>query len=170
MIPVPRLYVCRETAEMQLVKVQPEELMVRLGSYLRGGEGDRPVEAAGTKAHRKDESASVRAATRVKPEQASKGLMLVPSRHTNGEGRWVWSEQPFGDDQITSRGNGRSTHARIEARHGRPVAVRWQLLFWSRPSQESEGPIRPMKLGNTGGGKGPWFRVRHDEPKIRRSV
>ena len=56
---------------MQLVRVQPEELSVRLGSYPRGGEGDQAVEASGKGAH-VGGLASMRAATRVKPEQAPK--------------------------------------------------------------------------------------------------
>ena len=48
---------------------------MRLFSYPDGDEGDRVVEALGTKA-RVGGSASVRAATRVKPEQASKVLQV----------------------------------------------------------------------------------------------
>jgi len=36
---------------MSLVKVQPEELSVRLGSYPGDGKGDRPVGASGKGAH-----------------------------------------------------------------------------------------------------------------------
>lgn len=166
-----RLYVCRETAEMQLVRVQPEELSIHLGSYLRGGEGDRSVEAAGTDGPRGG-SASVRAATRVKPEQAPKILTLEPSRHPGGKGRRSWSEQSTDEDQLSNRGNGRSTYASIEARHGRPAAVRTdpQRLLGGRPTQESEGLIVPLKPGNAGGGKEPWFRVRRDEPRVGRSA
>ncbi len=57
---------------MQLVRVQSEELSERLGSYPGDGEGDQTVEASGKGAH-KGGLASVRAATRVKPEQAPKG-------------------------------------------------------------------------------------------------
>jgi hypothetical protein len=56
----------------QPVKVRSKEVSVHLGSYPRDGEGDRPVEASGTET-RLGGSASVRAATRVKPEQAPKG-------------------------------------------------------------------------------------------------
>ena len=69
------------------------------------------------------------------------------------------------------RGSGRSTHAYIAARHGRParrdIGRNGQR---SRPRQESEGPIVAMKPGNAGGAKGPWFRVRLDEPRVRRSA
>jgi hypothetical protein len=152
---------------MLLVEVQPEELSVHLGSYPGGGEGDRPVEALGTKA-REGGLASVRAATRVKPEQASKGGMRAPNRLKFGEGRRGRSEQPTDEDRSARRGNGRGTHTRIGAQHGRPVAVRGsdpRPSSWDGPRQESEGPIVPTKPVNAGGGKGPWFGVRRDEPR-----
>ena len=34
-----------------------------------------------------------------------------------------------------------------------------------RARQASEGLIVPMKPGNAGGGKGPWFGVRSNEPR-----
>jgi len=34
---------------------------------------------------------------------------------------------------------------------------------WAR--QVSEGPIVPKKPSNSGGGKGPWFGMRPDEPR-----
>jgi len=73
-------------AALQPVQVRPEELSVHLGSYPGGGEGDRPVEALGTRAHGGG-SANVRAVTCVKPEQAPKGVTRAPSRLQNGEGR-----------------------------------------------------------------------------------
>jgi N-acetylglutamate synthase-like GNAT family acetyltransferase len=57
---------------LQPVRVRPEELSVRLGSYPGGGKGDRLVEALEKEA-REGGLASVRAATRVKSEQAPKG-------------------------------------------------------------------------------------------------
>jgi hypothetical protein len=56
---------------MLLVKVQPEELSIHLGSYLDIGKGDRSDEAPG-KGGLERRSAIVRAATRVKSEQAPK--------------------------------------------------------------------------------------------------
>jgi len=74
-----RRYACHAKGTlMQLVRVQSEELSVHLGSYPDGGKGDRPVEALGKGAH-EGGLASVRAATRVKPEQASKGEMRAPT-------------------------------------------------------------------------------------------
>jgi hypothetical protein len=57
---------------LQQVKVLPGQRSTQPGSYPSGGEGDRPAEASGTRA-RAGGFASVRAATRVKSEQASKG-------------------------------------------------------------------------------------------------
>ena len=45
------------------------------------------------------------------------------------------------------------------ARHVRERFIR------KRARQESQGPIRPMKPGNAGGGKGPWFGVCSNEPR-----
>jgi hypothetical protein len=56
---------------MQPVRVRSKEVSVHLRSYPGGGKGDRPVEAPGTEI-RHGRVASVRAATRVKPEQAPK--------------------------------------------------------------------------------------------------
>ncbi len=105
------------------MKVQPEELSVCLGSYLSGASGDRCAEASGTLAHEGGGSASVRAATRVKPEQAQKALMGVPSRPDNGEGH---RRPPRTTDSggRTLRGIRRSTHTSTQpcaagAWHGR---------------------------------------------------
>jgi len=150
--------------------VRPEELLVRLGSYPSGGEGDRPVGASGKGVH-EGGRASVRAATRVKPEQAPKGKMGAPSPRTVGEGRSDGMEQPTKEVPSVPRGGGRSTHASFGERHGRPVAVpAGNRLVGGGRRQESEEPIVPRKPGNAGGGKGLWFEVRLDETRVRRSA
>jgi hypothetical protein len=66
------------------------------------------------------------------------------------------------------RGSGRSTYASGDLKHGRPVSLPGRPgngSFWGRAKQESEGPIVPLKPGNAGGGKGPWFGVRPNEPR-----
>jgi hypothetical protein len=83
------------------VRVRSEELSAHLGSYPGGGKGDQPVEASGTGGPFSG-SASVRAATRVKPEQAPKWEMWMPSRQCNGEGRWDRSEQPINEDRSST--------------------------------------------------------------------
>jgi hypothetical protein len=140
---------------------------VHLGSYPGGVEGDRNVEALGKGAH-EGGSASMRAATRVKPEQASKSLMRAPSRPDNGEGRRDRSEEPTREDRSALRGIGRSTHADGGGQHGRPAAERRESRKRPGavgPSQVSEGLIVPRKPVNAGGGKEPWFGVRPDEPR-----
>ena len=69
-------------------------------------------------------SASRRAATCVKPEQASKGKSWAPTRLHNGEGRWITREQPTDDRGIAHRGKGRGTSTQSMAQHGRPMAAR----------------------------------------------
>ena len=87
----------------QPVKVRPKEVSVHLGSYPGDGEGDRAVEAPGTEA-RLGGSASVRAATRVKPEQASKGLMRAPSPLSMDEGRCGRPDAPTDEGRPGSPG------------------------------------------------------------------
>ena len=94
----------------QPVKVRPKEVSVGLGSYPGDGEGDRPIEAPGTEARRQGGSASVRAATRVKPEQASKGVMRAPSLLIEDEGRRGRPDAPTCDGCPARRGMGRSTY------------------------------------------------------------
>ena len=113
-------------------------------------------------------SASVRAATRVKPEQAPKAWMRAPSLLSLDEGRRGRSDRPTQEDRSARRGSGRSTYARGDWQHGRPVARPGRPgtgPFGGRARQASEGPIVPAKLGNASGGKGPWFGVRLDEPR-----
>ena len=137
-----------------LVQVQSEELSVDLGSYLGGVTGDPYVEAPGTAAH-VDGLASVRAATRVKSEQAPKALMRVSSRPDNGE-------DPSGPMQTTEaigrtrRGIGRSTYTHSIRQHGRSGSEpsTGHLLFGGRLDQKSEEPIVVRKPGNAGGAKG----------------
>src|SRR5712691_12685909 len=123
--------------------------------------GQRPVFQGG--------SASVRAATRVKPEQASKGVMRAPSLLTEDEGRRGRPDAPTCDGRPARRGMGRSTYAHawicntgdLFGLRGRPSDV----PSGGRVQQESQGPIRPLNPGNAGGGKGPWFGVRSNEPR-----
>ena len=144
---------------------------MHLGSYPSDEKGDRLVEALGKGVH-EGGHASVRAATRVKPEKAPKVVMGVPSPRTVGAGRGDEKEQPTEEEiSSTSRGSGRSAYASFDERHGRPVVVpRGDRFVGSGRRQESEGPIVLMKPGNAGGGKGLWFEVRFEETRVRRSV
>src|SRR5262245_51599719 len=98
--------------------------------------------------------ASVRAATRVKPEQASKGKMRAPSPLSKDEGRRGRPDAPTRDGRPARRGSGRSTYARGDWQHGRPVGLPGRLGNTSigrRARQVSEGLIRPENPGNAGG-------------------
>ena len=153
----------------QLVKVQPEELSVCLGSYLGGGMGDCSVEAPGTEVHRDGGSASVRAATRVKPEQASKGVMRGSSRPDNGEDQWCAFERTEASAH-PRRGIGRSTYTGYTTQRERSAVVHGRTVQqheWCWLGQKSEEPIRAMKPGNAGGAKGLWFGVRRNEANER---
>jgi hypothetical protein len=154
----------------QPVKVRPQDVSVHLSSDPGGGTGDQAVEAPGTSA-RIGGSASVRAATRVKPEQASKGLMRAPSPLSKDEGRCGRLDAPTNEGRPARRGSRRSTYAGEDWQHGRPVAVAGHSahgLAEGRERQASEGPIVLVKPGNAGGGKGPWFGVCANEPRTGR--
>jgi hypothetical protein len=105
----------------------------------------------------------------VKPEQASKGVTRAPSPLTEDEGRRGRPDAPTSDGRPARRGMGRSTHAHAMTCNtgdlfglpGRPG----KRLLGGRVPQESQGPIRPRKPGNAGGGKGPWFGVCSNEQR-----
>jgi len=112
-----------------------------------------------------DRLATVRAATRVKPEQASKELMRESSRPDNGEDQWG----PGGRTEAlgrTRRGIGRSTYRGHTTQHGRSATEdrnTGHLSVEDGPWQKSEEPIRAMKPGNAGRAKGLWFGVGRNE-------
>src|SRR5262245_50462738 len=94
--------------------------------------------------------------------------MRAPSLLSLDEGRRGRSDLPTQEDRSACRGSGRSTYARGDWEHGRPVVRPGRpgtSLFGGRARQVSEGPIVLRKLVNAGGGKGPWFGVRSDEPR-----
>ena len=118
-------------------------------------------------------SASRRAATRVKPEQASKGKSREPTGLNNREGRWSPWEHPTDDHGFARRGKGRGTSAQHTGQHGRSHAARREPRSIERvePRRKSEGLIVPMALGgqhNRRGGKEPWFEACLNERRIRR--
>ena len=150
------------------VKVRSEELSVHLGSYPSVEKGDRLDEASGTEAH-EGGSASTQAVTRVKPEQAPK-WRIVDAELPLDRRRLPGSLEEPTDESDPSTGvmgtacvqtvqQDTGDLARCEAGYARNDSS------WSRPGQKSEGLVVPKKPGNTGGGKGPWFGVRLDEPR-----
>ena len=70
----------------QPVEVRLKEVSVRLDSYPGDGRVTEPSKLRGQRPA-VGGSASVRAATRVKPEQAPKDLMRAPSLFSTDEGR-----------------------------------------------------------------------------------
>ena len=150
------------------VKVRSEELSVRLGSYPSVEKGDRLDETSGTEAH-EGGSASTQAVTRVKPEQAPKGRDVDAEPPLDRRRLPGSLEEPTEEDDLSTGVVGtacvqtvqRNTGdlVRCEAGHARNGSS------WSRPRQKSEGLVVPTKPGNAGGGKGPWFGVRLDEPR-----
>lgn len=110
-------------------------------------------------------SASRRAATCVKPEQASKVMMRGPTGLNNREGRWSPCEPPTDAQGFARRGKGRGTPAQHTGEHGRSHVARHRE---SRSIErvelrgKSEGLIVPRALGgqhNHRGGKEPWFEA-----------
>jgi hypothetical protein len=143
------------------VKVRSEELSVCLGSYLGNARGDACVDASGKQACLEDTSANVRAATRVKPEQAPIELTWMSSRPYNGEDqrcivrrtesamrihRGIWAQHAQKRQDATR-----------EICRGAPGRGNSSIRSW--PRQKSEEPIVVMKPGNAGGAKGLWFGV-----------
>ena len=116
------------------------------------------------------EGASVRAATRVNAEQASKRTMCRPTR-LQFRGRLIrLGEMSEDDAQPLHRGTGGSTHTR-KARATRKPPKRGQVRDdrTNRSAREGQAgrcgvaeKVRsvPRKPGNSGGGKGPQFKHR----------
>ena len=118
-------------------------------------------------------SASRRAATRVKPEQASNVKSRGPTGLNNREGRGSPCEHPTDDHGFARRGKGRGTSASHTGQHGRSHAARRapRSIIRVEPRGKSEGLIVPMALGgqhNHRGGKAPWFEACLNESRSRR--
>src|SRR5271169_3738074 len=109
--------------------------------------------------------ASVQAATRVNAEQASKRSMCRPTRYPF-RGRLTrlggMSEE---HTQPLHRGSGgRACTQGKRTQHGKPQCVirminRTPVRDRAGRTGVAERPAVPMKLGNTGGGKGPQFKT-----------
>lgn len=118
-------------------------------------------------------SASRRAATRVKPEQASKVTSRGPTGLNNREGRWNLREHPTGDRRFARRGRGRGTSAQHTGQHGRSHAARREPRSIERVEsrRKSEGlivPHVPDGQHNRRGGKAPWFEACLTEVRVGR--
>ena len=109
---------------------------------------------------------TVRALTRVNPEQAPKDRCECRPATYSGKAAAPGWEKPPGV-LVARRGIGEGTYgesayAMREAHGGEGVADP-RPSFGGGPKWESEGPVVPRKPGNAGGGKGPWFWVLRKE-------
>ena len=154
-------------------KSHPANSVAPAGSYRSGGGGNEAVGAFETKAP-PGGAASRQAVTRVNAEQASKGSDVgadpltgwgrpssLANRETGGIGR------PMSDlTQRSRRGNGNGMSTQGEhTQHGKPPqAEARDLQPDTREGQAGPGgvadrPVVPPKPGNSGGGKGPEFKI-----------
>ena len=155
---------------MQQMKVLSEEMLVHLGSYPRGAGGDECVEAAETRAL--DKKGCKRTGRNVSEARASLEMEIVGVELLGKQRR------PLSWIQAANRihlPTGVMGAARTHAFSGDMGGLRWsqdnlRTAKEAGHSQESEGPILPLKSVNADGGKGPWFRVRLREPRIWRST
>src|SRR5688572_17473954 len=141
---------------------------MHLGSYPSVEKGDRLDGASGTEAH-EGGSASTRAVTRVKPEQAPKSGVVdaeppldrrrLPGSLEKSTGEGDPSTGVMGTARVQTVQQNTGDLARCGAWHARNGSL------WNRPRQKSEGLVVPKKPVNAGGGKEPWFGVRLDEPR-----
>ncbi len=104
----------------------------------------------------------MRAATRVNAEQASKLVMRKRPAMNTGKAA-IGREASDKRTGRLRRGIGGGTHGRWEwTQHGKPR--RWRGTRqpttregWVGSFGVAERPVLPLKPGNAGGGKGPWF-------------
>jgi hypothetical protein len=105
----------------------------------------------------------------VKPEQAPKGEVWMPSCHLIGEGCQGRRRKPTVEDDPSTGVMGTARVQTVQQDTGDLARCgAWHARngsSWNRLRQKSEGLVVPKKPGNTGGGKGPWFGVRLDEPR-----
>lgn len=110
------------------------------------------------------DSATVRAVIYVNAEQAPKIPSQEPNLHSKGEGH---RRRIRGNDRFSVDGPAgvwaTARQKRKPVQHGKPGPVtsagqRAAREGQARPVGVSERLIVPMKPGNSGGGKGPWFK------------
>jgi hypothetical protein len=142
------------------MEVLPVEEVVHHGSHPGGRCGQPHGSKPRGQQAVEDGPANPQAATRVNPEQASKVKSWTPTRLNNGEGRRVPGKKPLIAPGAVHRGSGSGMWGRAQTQRGRPVGARGrspQRVLGARLERDSEGPMVPMKPGNSGGGTGPYF-------------
>ena len=126
--------------------------------------GNETVEAFGEAVTKYGDGASVQAVTRVNAEQASKRTMRGPTRNPN-RGRLIRLGKRA--EEAPSRRAGVLATACTQGKrtqHGKPHDVVSDDQPEAREGRSgrrgvTEGLVVPLKPGNAGGGKGPWFRI-----------
>ena len=96
----------------------------------------------------------------MKPEQASKGKLWMPTRPEFGEGSTIWGSSRQTHLERPTGVMGTARRDRGSRKRGRPVLSEGSGLNGAvghRLERESDRVVVPMKLGNAGGGKGPDF-------------
>ncbi len=111
----------------------------------------------------------MRAVTRVKPEQASKRTMRMPTHPEFGEGRVEWGSNrhmhPFRSAGVvgTARTQSGSSNEGDPCRRGTSLNV----TSGGGRRRESDGVVVVTKPGNAGGAKGPDFWRAFEEGKVK---
>ncbi len=113
-----------EGADIQQLKVLPMQLTVRHGSYPDACDRQRSRAKLREQQAALGGPASPQAATRVNPEQASKGKSWTPTRLKYGEGRRASGKQPSHAPAVVHRGSGSGMRTRMSGQRGRSGRVR----------------------------------------------
>jgi len=117
----PHFSVRHEGAINLEVKVLSEQLSIQFGSYPGGVCGQLQVLKPRGQSSTKGGDATVWAATRVNPEQASKVQSRTPTRLRYGEGRGVSGKRSTRAPLTVLRGSGSGTYGELIGQRGRPV-------------------------------------------------
>jgi hypothetical protein len=153
-----------KAALFQWVKIPPGE-MLQPEATGAGMEVTKCLKPSGNACHKYGDSASVQAVTRVNAEQTSKRTMRRPTRQPL-RGRLIrvgCNEQGSRPIRCVGVVATACTQGK-RAQHGKPHGV----VRDGQPNARerrfghcgvTERPVVPGKPGNTGGGKGPWFKT-----------
>ena len=166
----PQNSVRHEGADIQQLKVLSMKSSARHGSYPDAPDRQRSWAKLRGQQATLGGPASPQAATRVNPEQASKGKLWTPTRLRNGEGRRATGKQPSCAPAAVHRGSGSGMRTRMSGQRGRSGQVRGrspQHSFGEWRDRKSEGLVVPQKPGNAGGGKEPYFWNAFDQVEDR---
>jgi hypothetical protein len=175
---LPRCPWCRRSAKIwcvpegrvHLVGASPTRAMVGWpGSWQAARMSNQPGRSPATNPALGG-GANRRAVTSVKPEQASKGKLWMPTRPDDGEGSTVWgSSRQMHLDRSTGV-VGTARRDREARKRGRPVTDGGSGLNGAarhRSLRESDRVVVLLKPGNAGGGKDPDFWYVFEANEVR---